>query len=113
MRPTPWPCSRTAGSWWPGGAPITSRWRATRAGNRAPRDTAPPRPAGQGHKNEQRNTFPQGRRGTMPHARKAGFTLIELLVVIAVIALIAAILFPVFAKAREKARQTACLSAMK
>jgi prepilin-type N-terminal cleavage/methylation domain-containing protein len=38
----------------------------------------------------------------------AGFTLIELLVVIAVIAIIAAILFPVFAKAREKARQTSC-----
>lgn len=37
-----------------------------------------------------------------------GFTLIELLVVIAVIAILAAILFPVFAKAREKARQTAC-----
>jgi len=39
-----------------------------------------------------------------------GFTLIELLVVIAIIALLAAILFPVFAKAREKARQTSCLS---
>jgi len=42
-------------------------------------------------------------------ARRA-FTLIELLVVIAIIAILAAILFPVFAKAREKARQTACLS---
>ncbi len=41
--------------------------------------------------------------------RKA-FTLIELLVVIAIIAILAAILFPVFAKAREKARQTSCLS---
>src|SRR5580658_7657312 len=41
---------------------------------------------------------------------KKGFTLIELLVVIAIIAILAAILFPVFAKAREKARQTACLS---
>ena len=40
----------------------------------------------------------------------AAFTLIELLVVIAIIAILAAILFPVFAKAREKARQTACLS---
>ncbi len=42
-----------------------------------------------------------------------GFTLIELLVVIAIIALLAAILFPVFAQAREKARQTACVSNLK
>ncbi len=42
--------------------------------------------------------------------RNKGFTLIELLVVIAIIAILAAILFPVFAKAREKARQTSCTS---
>ncbi len=45
--------------------------------------------------------------------RRKGFTLIELLVVIAIIAILAAILFPVFAKAREKARQSACSNNLK
>jgi len=45
--------------------------------------------------------------------RRKGFTLIELLVVIAIIAILAAILFPVFARAREKARQASCLSNVK
>jgi len=47
---------------------------------------------------------------TFTTRRRSGFTLIELLVVIAIIAILAAILFPVFAKAREKARQTSCMS---
>src|SRR5687768_4270631 len=42
--------------------------------------------------------------------RRPGFTLIELLVVIAIIAILAAILFPVFAQAREAARKTSCVS---
>lgn len=46
-------------------------------------------------------------------SRRAGFTLIELLVVIAIIAILAAILFPVFARAREKARQTMCAQNMR
>lgn len=48
-----------------------------------------------------------------PQRQKSGFTLIELLVVIAIIAILAAILFPVFAQAREAARKTVCLSNMK
>ena len=50
----------------------------------------------------------------MPYrSRRNGFTLIELLVVIAIIAILAAILFPVFGRAREKARQTSCCSNLK
>jgi len=55
------------------------------------------------------NTLRDMRRRPTSHA----FTLIELLVVIAIIAILAAILFPVFAKAREKARQASCASNLK
>ena len=52
-------------------------------------------------------------RGAMPKSLKPGFTLIELLVVIAIIAILAAILFPAFARARENARRASCMSNLK
>jgi prepilin-type N-terminal cleavage/methylation domain-containing protein/prepilin-type processing-associated H-X9-DG protein len=59
------------------------------------------------------STFPRAPGKCSGRTSSAAFTLIELLVVIAIIAILAAILFPVFAQAREKARQTACLSNLK
>ena len=57
------------------------------------------------------NSCPQ--RSCFQQNQRKGFTLIELLVVIAIISILASILFPVFARARENARRTSCLSNMK
>ncbi|HVK05817.1 MAG TPA: DUF1559 domain-containing protein [Armatimonadaceae bacterium] len=60
-----------------------------------------------------RGRLTPGNRAAFTPGKSSAFTLIELLVVIAIIAILAAILFPVFAQARAKARQTACLSNLK
>ncbi len=58
-------------------------------------------------------TTPLNNQNRVTHSRAKGFTLIELLVVIAIIAILAAILFPVFARARENARRSSCQSNLK
>ena len=50
--------------------------------------------------------------GSQPWCRRIGFTLIELLVVVAIIIILAAILFPVFVAARDKARSVTCMNDM-
>src|SRR5713101_283401 len=64
------------------------------------------------HSENQRTARPMSG-GRMMFKQHRGFTLIELLVVIAIIAILAAILFPVFARAREQARKSTCQSNMK
>src|SRR5688572_23956143 len=62
---------------------------------------------------QEQRTMRTSHQSLRARGRWLGFTLIELLVVIAIIAILAAILFPVFAQARASARQAACLSNMK
>jgi len=64
-------------------------------------------------KREERNSLKGGYEMKVRKQKEVGFTLIELLVVIAIIAILAAILFPVFARAREKARTGSCQSNLK
>jgi prepilin-type processing-associated H-X9-DG protein/prepilin-type N-terminal cleavage/methylation domain-containing protein len=76
-------------------------FRLNRGGSRAPGAA----------RRTRRNVWESGGNASVPFSpRTHGFTLVELTVVISIIATLAAILFPVFARAREKARQTGCMT---
>ena len=68
---------------------------------------------GSSYESETRSVYEKKFVTSAPRLRRKGFTLIELLVVIAIIAILAAILFPVFARARENARRASCSSNLK
>jgi prepilin-type N-terminal cleavage/methylation domain-containing protein/prepilin-type processing-associated H-X9-DG protein len=103
------------------GFPTKDQGPTTNPGQLKPRTPTPPAPNTQRPTPNTQHPTPNTQHPTPTHhspthhspltiRRSPGFTLIELLVVIAIIAILAAILFPVFARARESARKTSCAS---